>query len=224
MLSERAEDMLGKLLMIGVFGFSAVRQLIAMLQFLQTPQLPGDWPIIVISQLLTFVFVGLVVVMTMRRLPPRQTAEGIEPRITAIAGTFFLILLTWLEPTQISSGVRLVATVMIAVGTAGSIYCLRYLGRSFAIMASARELVTRGPYGVVRHPLYLVEAITVAGIVIAHGTAAALLVGTVQMLLQLRRMFNEEQVLRAAFPTDYAAYAAEVPMLVPGMRRSVPAG
>ena len=61
---------------------------------------------------------------------------------------------------------------MIVFGTLASVYCLYYLGRSFSIMACARELVTHGPYGVIRHPLYVAEAITVLGIIIANGFVA----------------------------------------------------
>jgi protein-S-isoprenylcysteine O-methyltransferase Ste14 len=104
------------------------------------------------------------------------------------------------------------------IGTIFSIYCLHYLGRSFSIMASARELVTHGPYGVVRHPLYLAEGISTVGVILLNWSIWAVMLGLVQMALQFRRMLNEEKVLRAAFP-EYADYAARVPMIVPGLRR-----
>jgi protein-S-isoprenylcysteine O-methyltransferase Ste14 len=139
--------------------------------------------------------------------------------VTAIAGTFALVLLAVLPPGGGGPMMKFAALVLMLVGTIFSIYCLHYLGRSFSIMASARELVTHGPYGVVRHPLYLAEGISTVGIVLLNWSVGAMLLGLAQMALQFRRMHNEEKVLRAAFPV----YAARVPMIVPGLRRQ-PAG
>jgi protein-S-isoprenylcysteine O-methyltransferase Ste14 len=147
-------------------------------------------------------------------MPPRTTATGWEPRAVAIGGTFFLILLTWLPRGEVGREAMVVATLLIAIGTATSIWCLAHLGRSFAVLASARALVTSGPYGIVRHPLYLAEAVTTVGIVIAHWSLWAVLVGAAQFALQFRRMQHEERVLRAAFP-DYGGYAQRVGMVWP---------
>lgn len=70
-----------------------------------------------------------------------------------------------------------------------------------------------------RHPLYLAEAVTVAGIILTHWSPLAVLLGLLQMAFQVRRMFNEEAVLRSAFP-EYGDYAARVPMLIPDLGRS----
>jgi protein-S-isoprenylcysteine O-methyltransferase Ste14 len=108
---------------------------------------------------------------------------------------------------------------MILLGTLLSIYCLYFLGKSFSIMATARSLVSTGPYGIVRHPLYLAEAITVAGIILAHWSPLAVLLGLSQLAFQVRRMFNEEAVLRSAF-SEYEDYSAKVPMMIPDFGRA----
>jgi protein-S-isoprenylcysteine O-methyltransferase Ste14 len=221
-MSPATEDRLGKLLMIGAFVILAGRQVISLAQALANPVRPHFWLLNTVSQFLSLVFVAFVVLMTVRRLPPRQSAAGIEPRLTAIAGTFLLMLLIWLPAGHGGALVQVAALLLLLVGTAASIYCLHFLGRSFSIMASARNLVTRGPYGVVRHPLYLAEAISTFGIILLHWSPVAAVLGAVQIALQFRRMQHEETVLRSAFP-DYAAYAARVPMIVPGRRRQ-PAG
>ncbi len=106
--------------------------------------------------------------------------------------------------------------MLVIVGTILSIMCLRRLGRSFSIMASARELVTRGPYGIVRHPLYCAELVTVIGVVIAHGSILALAAGGIWLGLQYQRARFEEVVLREAFPA-YDDYARRVPMMIPNL-------
>ena len=82
-------------------------------------------------------------------------------------------------------------------------------------MATARELVTEGPYKIIRHPLYGAEVITIVGVTIGHWSASAALLGLVWLALQIRRAQNEERVLRASFP-EYGDYARRVPMLMPG--------
>jgi protein-S-isoprenylcysteine O-methyltransferase Ste14 len=122
--------------------------------------------------------------------------------------------LAMLPLSDVPDAVKIAALVLGFVGAALSTYVLLYLGRSFSIMAQARKLVTSGPYSVVRHPLYIVEEIAIIGIILAHFSIWAVAIGTVHWLFQMRRMLNEERVLRAAFP-EYDLYAISVPMLVP---------
>jgi protein-S-isoprenylcysteine O-methyltransferase Ste14 len=216
-MTPQTEDRIGKALMLLVFVALAFRQGRSFVAMLASPDRSAIWPLQAAGQLVSLAFVLLVVILTLRRLPPRQSAAGIEPRITAIAGTFALMLLVWLPPGSRGPMMAFAALVLMLIGTIFSIYCLHYLGRSFSIMASARELVTHGPYSVVRHPLYLAEGVSTLGVVLLNWSVGAVAVGILQIALQFRRMHNEEKVLRAAFP-DYAAYAERVPMIVPGLR------
>ena len=211
-MPPQIEELGGKLLLLAAFGWLAIGKIVAIGGLLASR--PASWPINLLVQVVTLAFVALVVVMTLRRLPPRSSAQGIEARASAIAGTFLLLALVWLPGGSAPPAIQAAAATMIVTGSLLSIYCLSVLGTSFSVLASARELVTRGPYGIVRHPLYAVEAVTVAGIILSHWSVGALGIGVAQIALQLRRMMIEERVLRAAFP-DYDAYAARVPMLVP---------
>lgn len=217
-MSPQTEDRIGKALMVLVFAAAAVQQGMRLATALAAPSLPPLLLLSILGQFFSLVFVAFVVLMTLRRLPPRQSADGIEPRITAIAGTFTLVVLIWLPPGSAGVWAQFVALMLLMLGSITSVYCLHYLGRSFSIMASARELVTRGPYGIVRHPLYLAEGLSTIGIIVLHWSPGAVAIGLLQFALQFRRMQNEEKVLRAAFP-EYADYAAWVPMVVPGLRR-----
>ena len=214
-MSPRAEELLGKLLLIVTFGLLATGQMAGLIAVIKAPDHPPLWGIGLVTRVLSVVFVLLIVVLTLRRLPASRNAAGFEPRLAAVAGTFLLILLVWLPPGHPGIAVQLASLVLLLAGTAGSIYCLSYLGRSFSILASARELVTGGPYGIVRHPLYVAEGISTLGIILAHWSWPAVLVGAAQFAVQWRRMQHEERVLRAAFPA-YADYAQRVPMVLPG--------
>src|SRR5471032_2969917 len=145
-------------------------------------------------------FVMLVVGMTIVRLKPLRSAEGFEPRLSALVGTGLSMGIIALPQADIGVALHITALVLILVGWILSVYVLLWLGRAFSIMAQARRLVSGGPYAIVRHPLYLCEEFAVLGIVITHLSIEAVLIMVVQWLFQLRRMANEEKVLREAFP------------------------
>ncbi|MBP1887578.1 methyltransferase family protein [Sinorhizobium mexicanum] len=210
----RLEDILGKVFLILVFFFLALRQVASIVSIIRLRGSVEFWPLVFSSRSLGLLFLCLVIGLTVIRLPPRQSAEGIEPRLSALAGTFGLTVLVVLPRGTIGPGALIASTVLILIGTALSIYCLFWLGRSFSAMATARKLVTTGPYAIVRHPLYAAEAIGAVGFLIANWSLAALLVGVVHFAFQFRRMFNEERVLQRTFP-EYASYASSVPMFIP---------
>lgn len=168
----------------------------------------------VVTQVAATIFLALQLFMTVGRIPPKGTARGIEPRVISVTGSFMMLVAMFLTPALESEAAQLVALCLIFVGTASSIFCLYWLGRSFSIMATARRLVTTGPYSIVRHPLYVCEAAFVVGMVISHLSVLMVALGVLQFLLQYRRARNEEAILRQTFP-EYDEYARRVPMLVP---------
>ena len=216
-MNSKTEDILGKLAMTGIFSYMTAKQVISVLGLLAHPFSFDTWLLVFLARLFGLVFLLLVLYLTLTRLPPKDSAAGLEPRISAIAGTFITMLLIILPSAQVPPTAQLVATVLIVVGTLASVIALYWLGRSFSIMASARDLVQHGPYAIVRHPLYLAEAITVIGVVIANWSLAAVIVVAIQFAFQFRRMYNEEQILRKTFP-EYDAYARRVPMVIPFLK------
>ncbi|UWU17008.1 methyltransferase family protein [Rhizobium sullae] len=210
----RLEDFLGKVFLVLVFFFLALQQIASIVTIIRLRESVEFWPLALSSRLAGLLFLCLVVGLTVVRLPPRQNADGIEPRLSALAGTFGLMVLIVLPRGTVGPELLIAATVLMLVGAALSIYCLFWLGRSFSVMATARKLVTSGPYAIVRHPLYLAEAFSAVGFLIANWSLAALLVGTAHFVFQFRRMFNEERVLRSTFP-EYPGYASRVPMFIP---------
>jgi protein-S-isoprenylcysteine O-methyltransferase Ste14 len=166
------------------------------------------------ANLASLAFLVIVLGATIFRLQSSQSAEGWEPRYSAFMGSFLTLSLIALQPVQAGSAWRLSAITIITVGGLLSAWVLASLGRSFSITPQARSLVTAGPYAIVRHPLYLCEELTVIGVMLLHFSLAAVLIVAVQWIFQLRRMSNEERVLRSVFP-EYAAYAARTPKIMP---------
>lgn len=214
-MNTKLEDNLGKLVMLLVFGYIASRQTASIVAiFLNRAEVPM-WQLTLTSLVFSTIFLLMILYFTITRLPPKHSAGGLEPRITAIAGTFVMMLLIILPAGKIGAELRVISTVLIIIGTVLSVYCLRQLGRSFSIMATARELVTEGPYKIIRHPLYGAEVVTIVGVAIGHWSPSAAVLGFAWLALQIRRAQNEERVLRECFP-EYEDYARRVPMLLPG--------
>lgn len=215
--TRATEDNLGKLAMLLVFGYFSYKQLLSLAYVVVNRDLIPLWGLALCGQIVSITFLAFILYYTITRLPPRESAAGIMPRVVAIAGTFIMSVLIVIPPEAISAEMRIVSTATIIAGSAMSIYCLRQLGRSFSIMATSRALKTKGSYSIVRHPLYAAEVLMVAGVVLGHGNLLAYGLGAFWLVLQVRRAQYEEVVLRQTFP-EYEDYAASVPMLIPGLR------
>jgi protein-S-isoprenylcysteine O-methyltransferase Ste14 len=81
-------------------------------------------------------------------------------------------------------------------------------------LASEHALTRRGPYAIVRHPIYLGLLVTQAGMMLALGEVRGLLF-VFGMVRLLRKAEQEDAVLRTAYPTEYEEYAGRVKRMVP---------
>lgn len=108
-------------------------------------------------------------------------------------------------------------------GVAWLLVSVLTLGRCFGILPEARGLVTRGPYRLVRHPVYLGELAACAGLVLGALGPWNLACFAVLCAAQWIRMGLEEQALAREFP-EYRSYAARTPRLIPwaALRPSAP--
>lgn len=217
-MTSRLEDLIGKILIVVIFLYLASNQLNSIAATIRSSDQVELWHFVLAARVSALVFLTLVVFLTVLRLPPKSISAGIEPRLTSIAGTFCLMFLVVLPVGTPGVGLRALAGSLVVVGTVLSIWCAINLGRSFSIMAAARQLVVHGPYSIVRHPLYATEAITGLGSVLLSWSIWAGLLFAIWCGLQYRRMLNEEQTLRATFP-EYDDYANKVPMIVPSLTR-----
>jgi len=74
--------------------------------------------------------------------------------------------------------------------------------------------VTDGPYRVVRHPLYVAEALSTLGVTLQLQQPLGALLAISIYLGQFARMGYEEEVLERAFP-EYADYRKRTFRLIP---------
>jgi protein-S-isoprenylcysteine O-methyltransferase Ste14 len=166
------------------------------------------------SEIGAFLFACLVCLLVVIRPPARSRALGWKAQAAALGAAYVLTIANCQPVAALSVGWEVLAACLLTIGNLAAVYCLAWLNTSFSVLPEARRLVREGPYRLVRHPLYLAEAVATAGLILLHWSAAALAAGAVQFLLQFYRLLQEEKILTAAFP-DYAAYAKVTPRLLP---------
>ena len=118
-------------------------------------------------------------------------------------------------------GVVFVGSAVALAGVALRIWSVRTLGRYFrrsVTIESDHELVTRGPYAVVRHPSYTGGLLSGLGMGVATGHPLGLIgLFVIPLLALLPRIRVEERALTAALGDRYVQYRDGTAALVPGL-------
>jgi len=198
--------------------FCATRQLLGLTHYMAIGNSQTDfvYSVHLAMRLSTIGFLWLVAAVVILRTRPSAKATGLEPRISALIGSFTTYAIVLFPRRELSLPLELTSTVLVLIGTVGAVVALSQLGRSFSVMAESRRLVTTGPYRFVRHPLYLTEQIAIVGMFIQFASVWTALLLALQIVCQLRRMDNEEAVLTASFP-EYDVYSQTTARLIPGV-------
>ena len=148
------------------------------------------------------------------RRPAVAAAGSAGPWLLAAGGTFGGLLLrpAGLHPAWgVTAGL-----VSQLLGLALAITALVFLGRSFGLVAADRGLVTRGPYAVVRHPVYAAYIVIQAGYLMQSISLRNAVVVALATCCNIGRIRAEERLL--AESAGYREYASRVRWrLLPGV-------
>lgn len=114
------------------------------------------------------------------------------------------------------------SALVTAVGLGFAVWARRHIGRNWSgivTLKQGHELVTSGPYAIVRHPIYTGLLVAIAGTGWARGEWRAVLALLIAGLALWRKLRLEERWMIETFGERYAAYRHRVPALVPFPRR-----
>ena len=174
---------LGDFLLLGVTSVE-----LALLFFLTPTFTIVDW-IYVLQHL-------LVLGIALTRRPPQVQDISLPSSAAVIVAYAYpyaqVIYLRWVpgDPAWPTAGL-----VLVALATCLSIASLISLGRRFGVFPALRDLQTRGPYRLVRHPMYLAYVIADIGYNLQEwnsGTALLVMAGWASLLY---RIHAEERIL-----------------------------
>ena len=109
------------------------------------------------------------------------------------------------------------ATVMVA-GLLFAVWAREHLGSNWSrsvTIKQGHELITTGPYAVVRHPIYTGILAGFLGTAIALSQVRGFIAFVLIFLILWLKLRMEEQWMRSQFGETYATYAHQTAALVP---------
>ena len=159
----------------------------------------------------------LVLGIALTRRPPELQDHSLVTGVAVIvAYTYTYAQVAYLRWVPGDAAWPAGGLVLVTLAAFLSLSSLLTLGRWFGVRPALRGLATRGPYRIVRHPMYLAYALADIGYNLQEwnwGTGLLVLAGWASLLYRIRA---EERVLSGA--ADWPSYAARVRYrLLPGL-------
>ncbi len=107
---------------------------------------------------------------------------------------------------------------LVAIGLGFAAWARVYLGSNWSAAVSVKrdhELVTRGPYAIVRHPIYAGILFAVVGTGLVVGEWRAVIALALALIAFIHKARIEEQWMAETFGPAYAEYRSKVAGLIP---------
>ena len=111
-----------------------------------------------------------------------------------------------------------IGAVVNLAGLLFTVWARIHLGRNWSATVTLKEeheLVTSGPYGIVRHPIYTGLLLGAVGLAIARGEWRSILGVVIMALAFWRKLRIEERWMLEQFGEAYRSYRQRVAALIP---------
>jgi protein-S-isoprenylcysteine O-methyltransferase Ste14 len=121
------------------------------------------------------------------------------------------------ESATVDDALDVIGVALAAAGIGFAIWARHQLGRNWGMPGAIKEdaeLITGGPYRLVRHPIYTGVLLAMLGSALADGRTYLLLFFAFGIYFVYSAM-NEEKTMAAEFPAQYERYREHTKMLVP---------
>jgi len=149
----------------------------------------------------------LIGMMIFRKTPVLVSVNPWFWVLTFVETYWIVVLFATIEPGR--SIVPYWASASLAtVGAVLMIWARVSLGRSIGLVPALRSLVTQGPYGYVRHPIYSGGSLVFIANVLSSYTPRNLMIVVIGIVLLVLKSFAEEHFLRS--DPGYADYMKRV--------------
>ncbi|HEY7098971.1 MAG TPA: isoprenylcysteine carboxylmethyltransferase family protein [Terriglobales bacterium] len=107
---------------------------------------------------------------------------------------------------------------LTVAGIAFAVWARLILGRNWSGTVTVKQdhtLICRGPYTIVRHPIYTGLLLAGLGTALAYGQIRGLIAVALFLLLFILKIRIEERFMREQFGDDYRIYQERVKALIP---------
>ncbi len=146
-----------------------------------------------------------------------QLALGIAAVVIGFTGRFEFGWLMWpvipSTPAIMDAGL-----LLLIVGAAFAIWARLYLGGNWSGNVTVKEghqLVRRGPYAVVRHPIYSGLTMAFLGTVVVAREARGFVALALLLVMQGSKIHMEERLMIEQFDGEYLEYRQQTKRLIP---------
>jgi protein-S-isoprenylcysteine O-methyltransferase Ste14 len=160
---------------------------------------------------------------------PRGTREKL------LWAGWILVVLTWmalpfivsresgnilvdLHPTLLQTPGLLLGILLVLAGYAGTHWCYVSMGDTWRMGINRKEetrLVTSGPYGLIRHPIYSFQGVILIGVAVLLPAVLALLIIPFHLICVWVKAADEEAHLVTSHGQAYLDYCARTGRLLP---------
>ena len=143
--------------------------------------------------------------------------------IVALALTYFFPAVTTKifgqsRTTPQDVTMRTAGLVLVLAGIALAIWARSHLGKNWSshpALKENHELITTGPYGTIRHPIYTGVLAAFVGSVFATMDAFWVYLFVLMAITFIHRINIEEEIMMQTFPDTYPAYRSRTKALIP---------
>lgn len=121
-------------------------------------------------------------------------------------------------PQLMHVAVMAVGLALVSAGYAGTLWCYAIMGGAWRIGVNAQEknaLVTTGPFARVRHPIYALQVVMLAGAFFLVPTVCSLVLLAFHLVCVWVKAADEEAYLIATHGESYRAHIARTGRLFP---------
>jgi protein-S-isoprenylcysteine O-methyltransferase Ste14 len=184
-----------------------------------TPHLAAKWIWI------AFGAFWLVAAFVQKRTARRQSAKSHLLQVSIlwiafaplfIAGRRFHLLQRHVFATP--AAVQWTGVLLMAIGCGFAMWARVVLGGNWSGTVTVKEnhaLITHGPYGWVRHPIYTGVLLLLCGTAIMMGTLSTLVEVAAVILALSLKLRTEESLMTETFGEQYISYRRRVKALIP---------
>ena len=161
--------------------------------------------------------------------PTSRTAEGLNsltPYLPALIGVALfrahVLPESWIKE-PLSPHTLALEAAGLAVTVLGAVFAIWSrvtLGRNWSSVPQVKEqheLVVKGPYRIVRHPIYTGLILAAAGTALAQNRGIWLFMVVLILASYWLKIRVEERLMMETFPEEYPEYRRRVKALIPGI-------